>query len=72
MPSHPSNYIWYQILIGRSFVIKQTWVLALFSICLQSNLLSPFSVWHGSMSITNIYIVPAPYNGITMTILLGP
>ena len=54
------------------FIIKQIWILALFSICLQSNLLSPFSVWHGSTSITNIYIVPAPYNSITMTILLGP
>lgn len=54
------------------FIITQTWVLALFSICLQPNLLSPFSVWHGNISIPNTYIVPEPYHGITMTILLGP
>lgn len=54
------------------YIIKQTWILALFSICLQSNLtISLFSLaWE--YDITNIYIVPAPYNGITMTILLGP
>lgn len=66
--SHPISLA--QELREEVLIIRWTWTLALLSTGLQSNVLSPFSVCHGGMSITNIYIAPAPYNGITMTILL--